>query len=685
MRATQSATLIVICNYLRKQILMSNDLATISEFHDVYEINDTAWRHFNEQACLDLDFYLKAQHTHEEMERADRQNRLLHTIDKIGRQVNLIHGYEIRNRHILKIGPQGNFDEAEDQACNQHTGVLMSLMARHGGYDVLSEAFKWGTLVQGHNLIETWKDRDGIIQYGRLGWNQFLLDAGLTKDDLTDCGDILTGQWISELKAKMLVPTAADEIEKIEPLTHSSRWPFQGTPAMMNKAGKRLFEQWWHRTTEEVSVVQHRGTGQKVTFKEFTEQVEEQFAGGDKNLANKIIQEFRAPNGEPVFVKFRDIKDKVELKIVVDDELVWEGDNPMKIRDYNYTWVHGMWCPESPRPELKLQAFVRGLRDPQRMYNRKINQAMDIIESQIQGVRLTRSKHLMNPEDAYLSGQGINLQIRDEAPDEMPLEQIFRQMAATEVPQSVFTMLSIIDKDGTEAGGLNQEIFGTDDKNIEISGVLAHFRTGQALTAQGWMFQNLRSSKRDFGRKQVQIVQLNYDPQRIQKILNEQPVQGFYNDDLTRFDCAPTEGLLTDSQQNMYYQEIKTLLKEHPEEFRGIFTADMIVKASPIQFKTPTLQAIQRAMKQRQQVQQTTLQSQQATDKLTQGLTAVQISQAQENITDAQVNRSQIPLNQMKTLAQAQKLQADPFVQLVKEQVRLQIAQDKNRQAQNAG
>ena len=657
---------------------MPNDESTKSEFHDVYEINDTAWRPFNEQACLDLDYYLKAQHTHEEMDRADRQNRLLHTIDKIGRQVNLLHGYEIRNRHILKIGPQGNFDEAEDRACNQHTGVIMSLMARHSGYDVLSEAFKWGILVQGSNLIETWRDRDGIIQYGRLGFNQFLLDHNLTKSDLSDCGDILTGQWISTLKAKILVPTAADEIERIKPLTNTSRWPLQGTPAMMNKAGKRMFEQWWHKTTEEVSVVENRFTGKKTTFKEFIRNE----ARGDRNLANQLLQNFRTPDGTPILVKFRDIKDKIELKIFVDDELVWSGDNPMGIRDYNYTWVHGMWCAECPRTELKLQAFVRGQRDPQRMYNRKINQAMDIIESQIQGVRMTRSKYLMNPGDAYLSGQGINLQLNENAPDEMQLREIFAQIPASEVPQSVFTMLQIIDKDQTESGGLNQEIFGTDDKDVEVSGVLHAYRTGKALTAQGWMFQNLRAAKRDFGRKQVQIVQLNYDPQRIRKILNEEPAQGFYDDDLSRFDCAPTEGLLTDSQQNMYYQELKDLLKTFPDEFRGIITPDMLVKASPMQFKTPTLQAIQRAVRTRQQLQQAQMQSQQATDKLTQGLTAVQISQAQENMADAQEKRSEIPLNRMKTLAQAQKIQAEPLVALIKEQVRLQIAQEKTNASQ---
>ena len=650
---------------------MPNEKTTVSEFQDVYEINHVGWQLFNEQACLDNDYALRAQHTHEEMDRADRQHRILHTIDKIGRQVNLLHGYEIRNRHILKIGPQGNYEENEDQACNQHTGVIMSLMARRNGYNTLSGAFRWGTLVQGSNLVESWRDRDGLIQYGRLGYNQFLLDHGLTKTDLSDCGDILTGQWISTEKAKMLVPTAADEIEEINPLTHSSRWPFQGTPAMMNKAGKRLFEQWWHRATEEVSIVQDRFTGKKTTFKQFTETA----AKGDEQLANRLIAEFRADNGVPRLVKFREVKDKVELKIFVDDEFVWEGDNPMKIRDYNYTWVHGLWCPECPRTELKLQSFVRGLRDPQRMYNRKINQAMDIVESQLQGLKILRSKHLMNPEDAYKSGQGIVLHVNENAPDGMMLDQIFRQMPASEVPQSVFTMLEVIERDGVQTGGLNEGIFGTDDRP-EISGVLHAYRTGKALTGQAWMFQNLRASKRDFGRKQVQIVQLNYGPQLIRKIINQDPVPGFYSEDLSRFDCAPTEGLLTDSQQNMYYQELKQLLKEFPEMFAGIITPDMLIKAAPMQFKTPTLQAIQRATQAKQQQSQALAQSQRTTDQLTQALAASQIAKAKEDIANAQESRSQAGLNRAKTITEINKNQFDPVIGLIKEVVRLEIARD---------
>ncbi len=659
---------------------MPNDTTTKSEFHEVYEINDTAWKPFNFQAQLDLDYALKAQHSHDEMERADRQGRILHTIDKISRQVNLLHGYEIRNRHILKIGPVGGFDQQEDQACSQHTGVTMSLMSRHGGYNTMSDAFKWGTLVQGSNLVEQWRDRDGLIQFGRLGYNQFLLDHGLTKDDLSDCGDILTGQWISTNKAKMLVPTRASEIEDRLPLSHSSRWPFQGTPTMMNKAKKRLFEQWWHRTTEEVSVVQHRFTGEKMTFEKFAEEN----AGGDKRLANQFIENFRTPNGTPILVKFRDIKDKIRLTIFLDDEFLWEGDNPMKIRDYNYTWVHGLWCPECPRTELKLQGFVRGLRDPQTLQNRRVNQVMDIIESQAHGYRVLRDKYLRNPEDAYKSGQGVVLHTNDDAPDNVNLDQIFRQVPATEVPASLFQALDVIDKAETEAGGLNQEIFGTDDKDVEVSGVLHAYRTGKALTGQAWMFQSLLASKRDLGRKQVQIVQLNYDPIRVQEIINEQPVQGFYDDNLVRFDCNPTEGVETDSQRNMFYLELKDLLKTFPDMFMGIITPEMLVRNAPMTFSHKMLQAIQRAQEQKKQLLQLQQQQQLTGNQLTQALTMAQASEAQENAANAAEKRSEIPLNRMKTLAQAQKLAADPLVALIKEQVKFAIAQEKSNQLQGA-
>ena len=77
-----------------------------------------------------------------------------------------------------------------------------------------------------------------------------------------------------------------------------------------------------------------------------------------------------------------------------------------------------------------------------------------------------------------------------------------------------------------------------------------------------------------------------------------------------------------------------------------------------------------------------------ALDELTQGLTAVQISQSRENIADSQEKRAQAELNRAKTLTEINKNQFDPITSLIKEQVKLQISRDRIdalREKQNAG
>jgi hypothetical protein len=133
----------------------------------------------------------------------------------------------------------------------------------------------------------------------------------------------------------------------------------------------------------------------------------------------------------------------------------------------------------------------------------------------------------------------------------------------------------------------------------------------------------------------------------------------------------------------MYYQELKTLLKEFPDEFRGIITADMLVKNAPMQFKTATLNAIQQSVEQRQQQQQLAMQQAKADQQLQQAVTGLQVAQGIESIADAEEKRSEIPLNRAKTISEINKNQASPLIDLIKEQVKLEIAREK--QAQTAG
>ena len=649
-----------------------------SDYDEAFEIKRTGWERQLKQGMLDLDFFFRAQHTADEAKTAELQNRELYTLDKIGRQVNLLHGYEIRNRHILQIGPQGK-PSGEDKACSQHTSVLMSLMVMANGYNVLSEAFKWGPLVQGSNLIEIWRDRNGDLQFSRLGWNQFLLNPGLTKDDLSDCGDIAIGRWIDEKRIKFLLPTNSDDLDEIKPLTNVSRWDFLQDPVLQNRANRVLMEEWWRRETKFEETVISRVSGQEIPLKDFSAK----FANGDIGAAKQMIEELKQDNGAPALSKFSKPKDIIKLTIFVNNRMVFDGPNPLGLDDYNLIWVHGDWCAECPRDELKLQSHVRKLRDPQRALNRRTNQIYDIIESQAHAVRVTRSKYLRNPEDAYKSGQGVNLQVTDDYPDEKRLEDVFKQMPASDVPAGLFAALEMTDKAETETGGLNQEIFGTDDKDVPA--ILAKHRTGQALTIFGGMFQGFRQAKRQFGIKIVRLVQINYPPQKITQIINEQPVQGFYEKNLTRFDCSPIEGLLTESQQELFFLQLLSLRQAFPKEAHKIPLAE-VAKYSPTPFKPELIQIIQRAEQKEAQAQQQAQKLQQAQEavnlELVKGNVLANRGIAEERRSQAVENQTDAALNRVKVAAEINDMTVGRFFELVDTVISLESIGQQNIKAE---
>lgn len=654
---------------------MTSDNDLKSDRQDIYEICYDGWSDFLSNAEIDLAYYCGAQFTNEQLEKADDQGRTLHVMDKTARQVNLLEGYEIRNRHILKIGPVGLPEQQEDEACRQHTALLMAAMARNGGYSTLSNSFKWGTLVQGSNLFEFWRDREGILRFGRLGWNQFLLNPSLTQTDLSDCDDILTGRWISADKVKTLVPTA--DVDDITPLKFGERWPYLGNPALGNKADERMYEEWWRRTTRHIPTIISRVTGEEIGFKEFTTK----FYNGDTRFANFQIKELKLPDGSPALSKFNKPVDVIRLTVFVDGEPVWNDPNPLKMHDYNFVWFHGDWCPELARDELKLRSFVRRIREPQRAFNRRMNQIYDIIESQIQAGKITRSKYLINPEDAYKSGQAVVLHAKEEYPDQMDLQQLVYQFTGADVPQGLFTALEITDKAETDAGGLNQEIFGSDDK--DIPGILHTYRTGAALTGQAGMFQGFRDSKAQVGIKAVRLHQLNYSPQQIAEVLNEQPVEGFFKENLTRFDCTPVEGLLTDTQQQLFYQELK-MLRATDEQFKQLIPASFVTKYFPGHSKSELIKVVQQAEQQQAQQAQQAEQMQQTAQMIeierakgeilaTRGIAAAQRAKAVEDMSDAAYNRA-------KTAAEIEDIARGRALELLKAAIDLEKIGQQNQE-----
>jgi hypothetical protein len=282
---------------------------------------------------------------------------------------------------------------------------------------------------------------------------------------------------------------------------------------------------------------------------------------------------------------------------------------------------------------------------------------MDIVEAQIQAYRVVRDQWLLNPEDAYKSGQGVVLHVNDNMPDDMDLTRAFYQGTGVDINPGMFSLLEMLDKDETDAGGLNQEIFGSDDSGADVPAILGRFRTGQALTGQQGMFEGFREGKSQLGIKLVKLNQRNYTPQKVAEIINEWPTPSFYDDNLTRFDCVPAEGLLTDNQQELFYIHLQNLRASDPAAAQLIPLSEMI-RYSPTPFKKYLAEIIKRGEQQMAQAQQQQQADQQRMSQLMEAQAAEDIAQAEESRTGAAYDRA-------RTAAEIADLQSKPYLDLI--------------------
>jgi len=648
---------------------MSDDAPEIlrSDLQEAYNDYYAGWQRYLEEAVVDMEIHLGAQFTGEEQEWARRNERTLYAFGKSARQVELLSGYEIRNRHLLKIGPVGRED---DLACQQHTSLLAWQMSAFYGYEHLSQAFKWGSLVTGSNLFEFWRDRQGLIRFGRRSFNSFLLDPSMSNADLSDCAGILLGRWLHEDKVKALLPDRTEKIDGIPRTQWSRRWHRAPGANQSNKGPNRMYEEWYRLQTKQVPMVVSRFSGA-----EFSEQDVLRSAQGrmDERMVQYYLANARMPNGMPMFSRYNKAVDWVRLVVYVDGEPVYDGPQPLQLDEYPFVWLHGEWMPECDRDELKLQSFTRGLRSSTRARNRRINQMIDIVETRIQNLRLVREGSLVDKEDAYRSGQGHPVFIKKNAAGSM--QEHFQQMPAPDLPPGLFSLCEMLEKEETQARGLNEEIFGSDDKE-NVPGVLARFRTGQALTGQQGIFDSFRQAKRQIGRKAVKLNQGHLDPIRVARILGEQPDPAFYAPDFAKFDCTPVESVMNDDQQAAAFQQMVGLIQVWPE-LKAIVPPSMVIAMAPIMAKRELMAAIQQAEQQQQQQAQYQLQNQKILNDLVASQSAMNVGKTQAEIAGARLDQAKA-MTEIVNLQQQPRLEnLDRMLKLMDVLVRAQQTQQK--------
>jgi len=590
----------------------------IDRYNEKYNEFIVIWDKWLKEADSDMRFYLGDQWSASEKGYLKSKRRNAFVFNKIKRVVKIVSGYQRKNRLSFKIDPNEESDTNDASIWSQ---VLQHEMRRSKGYNVMSDAFEQGSLKVGLNLVEPWLDfgtepLNGALKINRIPHNRFLLDPSFTKRDLSDCPEILRREWISRGAAKAIVPSFASQIDRLKPsVAQDNKYVTSNYNENLMKKDLLRYDEDWKQVFKPVTVLFDTTTGKMFKFE------------GNNREAAEIIREF------PFLEKIKRYEKEVEVTIFIEDEEVYHGPDPLGAKDYRFVPVMGFFDSEYPDISLKLQGMVRSIIDPQRESNKRRSKNLDVLDSQLNSGWIAEENSVVNKESLYQTGQGGVIYMK--AGGGKGIQDRLQRIQPADIPQGQMDMIKLMDNDLIEIAGANNELLGIADMDdVEIAGVLAKIRTGQALTTLQDLFDNYAQSKELLGLKIMDIIRNNWDAEKIQRITNRQPSPRFFDRDFAKYDATVTEGVLTDSQKQMHLMQLLGFKRA------GISIPDSaIIKASNLERKDELAEIVDAQAKASQDAARTQTEVQKAAIDSTKAKTMKDVTQAEENSSKADLNK----------------------------------------------
>lgn len=502
--------------------------------------------------------------------------RRVFNFNRIRRVCNMVSGYQRRNRKSTVIIPIENSDE---RTSDQFTKVSLWAMEKDNTLETLSQAFD-GAVTTGMNLLSVWMDyRDdpvnGDIQVDNVSYNGYLIDPFFRKHDLSDCNYVWTRKWLTKTQVASLLPERKKEVNSLYARGNRDG-KFHYMPESYGYAQDELltYDEYWYRDYRTQTLIVDVQTGETMEWK------------GTKEALDEFL------NVNSTLTTIENTIQTCKLAIVVQGVVMYHGPNPMGIDSYPFVPVLCYYEPQIPYFPWRIQGVVRGLRDSQYLYNRRKVIELDILESQVNSGWKYKEDALVNPKDVFLQGQGRGIALKSAA-NMSDVERI----DAPGIPGSMIELSKILGEEITQISGVNEELLGsaTDEK----SGILSMLRQGAGLTTLQILFDQLDHSQKLLGRIFINLIQSNFSPGKIQRIINEKPGLQFYSQAFGKYDAAVEEGLNTTTQRQLQFRQLLEL-----REVGIPVPTKILLESSTLQNKKELIDAIEQQESQSSQLQQ---------------------------------------------------------------------------------
>ena len=545
-----------------------------NDYDDAYNKNYYAWNDFYPYADRDLRFYLGDQWDEAEKREMFQEGRSTFVYNLIRPNINMVTGYQKKHRHSSVVVPL----EANDQSTSdQMTKLLLYVFQFGDGYEMISECFR-GSLITGWNLLSLWKDYrtdplNGDIRFGREPYNGFICDPYFSKRDFSDCSNICRRKYLSLEMTKSLVPGHEKDLDQLYQIGWERDDKFTWLPYQQQPNGQKMmsYDEFWTQGWESKKYLYNVVTTE--TY-DYLGEESDYFLYADPNL--DVIEKM-----EPY----------VYQHIIVNSAYIKTEKNPYDLNCYPFVPMFCIFEPESSDYVLKVQSLVRPQVDPQREANRRRSQMIDIVESQINSGWIAEEDACVNPRSLYKTSQGqVIWKKKGTAPGAL------ERLQAAQIPPSFFQLNDIHDKDIMKVASITEELMGQADADQD-SGLKVFLRQASSLVGLQDIFDNLRFAQKLASKLVLKMIQ-GWSPEKIRRIINEEPTPQIKNNQTIKYDIAVQEGVLTDTQQQLFFRQLITL-----KELGEPIPPGLMARAAPLQGKTEYLKAMEEFNQQQQQAQ----------------------------------------------------------------------------------
>jgi hypothetical protein len=467
------------------------------------------------------------------------------------------------------------------KTADQLTKCLYYINNQSGAYQVYSDAFEQGPLIQGFSLVSIFPDysNDPIspdIRTKNVDFKSVMIDPYFRRPDLSDCRFIWTRQFFDREECAILYPQFRDEIMSMPAGSYrDDKFYYMPEVYQIQFPNVIAFDEYWYLSTREAEYLIDRETEE---CQEFT---------GDEEDLRIIMKQF----GNRLRV-IRKSKPTVRRTLTINDRVIVDEPNPYGLDRYPYVGFYGYFSPDTPYFAYKFRSVCSDLKDGQFLFNRMKIGDLDICEAQQQGYKI-RQGSLVTPDDALNQGHGRSLFYKkDASPDDIqnmdihPPSPVMLQME--EMLMEVVHRIAGVDP---SAMGID-----VDDK----AGIISMMR--QAATARNLqrLFDQFDESQKQCDDIKIQMIQKMWTYGKVKQVIGEDPTAEFDNKAFFRYGCKVIQGVLTESQQQLELAQLLHMQQLAPDTF----PKDEIIEAMTIQNKDRIIEKMEKAQQaQQEQVQ----------------------------------------------------------------------------------